>query len=257
MALQRHSFLGRLKGASPFRKWEKVLQSPQEIPTPELTGLGAEMRAWRHKIDRMGAAVETEMLSRVTAVDGIDRPDQCDWAERSGPWHHAVRPRAHVNLASPTEIGSGVKLFHDANYADMSLRQDRVPSHVTGSTYGLVMEIYRFDGSFVSLVQDLPDAALKGLTLNHFIAVHLNIECEQEIEVYSRLNVQHGPNMEQIVRQVAIDGNRGVAEFDLAYAKINEKRLEKAWIDLIFESPEMNRVALWDMVMVRAPRADI
>jgi hypothetical protein len=41
----------------------------------------------------------------------------------------------------------------------------------------------------------------------------------------------------------------------LAYSIINEKRVEKAWIDLIFEGPEMNQVILRDLTFTRRPRA--
>jgi hypothetical protein len=120
-----------------------------------------------------------------------------------------------------------------------------------------VLEVYRFDGSFVSFVHDLPPEAIAGLTLNHFIAVDIRAEREQPIEVYARLNVQHGPNVEQMVRQVDFKGDGGRAEFDLAYTKINERRIEKAWLDLILEGPEMTRIAIWDVVVMRAPRADV
>jgi len=257
MAFQTQGLLGRFGWRAPLRRWERALQAPTELPTDDLQDMGSQMRHFRGEVDQMWARIQTELLSRHGGVDGIDRPDQCDWAARSGPWQSVVRPRGHVDVASPTEIGGGVTLFHDATQADMCLRQDAVPAHIKGPLFGLVLEVYRFDGSFLSLVQDLPDAALQGLTLNHYLAVHLRVEHEHPIEIYARLNVQHGPNTEQIVRQVNIDGDRGTAEFDLAYTKINEKRLEKAWIDLILESPQMNRVALWDMVMLRAPRADI
>ena len=52
-------------------------------------------------------------------------------------------------------------------------------------------------------------------------------------------------------------GEIALAEFDLAYTKVNERRIEKAWLDLILEGPEMNRIAILDMVMSRAPRADV
>ena len=74
---------------------------------------------------------------------------------------------------------------------------------------------------------------------------------------YARLNVQHGPNVEQLVREVEFKGEEGKAEFDLAYTRINDRRIEKAWLDLILESPEMTRIAIRDCVVLRAPRADI
>ena len=46
-------------------------------------------------------------------------------------------------------------------------------------------------------------------------------------------------------------------EFDLAYCDLNEKRIEKAWLDLIFEGPAMNQITLRDVTMCRYPRAEI
>ena len=46
-----------------------------------------------------------------------------------------------------------------------------------------------------------------------------------------------------------------MVEFDLGYSKINEKRVEKIWLDLIFEGPEMNQIILRDVTLTRRPRA--
>ncbi len=256
MGQDRHGFWGRLGLTSSMRRWSKAAQSPGAMSSKELRTTLSQIDDTRTELDHLAASARTELLSRAQAADGIDRPDQCDWAERSAPWRTELRPRGHVELTSPTQIGGGVTVFHDAAHADITLRQDVPPPDAQNARFGLVFEIYRFDGSFLSLVQDLPPDALVGLTLNHFIAVHLHVEREHPSEIYARLNVQHGPNTDQIVRQVDFSGDHGRAEFDLAYTKINEKRLEKAWLDLILEGPEMNRIALWDMVMLRAPRAD-
>ena len=256
MGHQMPGFLGRMGLSQSLRRWTRALQTPGDLTDRDLDQLSGQLRSLRDQVDQLAADAKSELLGRSIGPDGIDRPDQCDWADRPTPWRRAIRPRGYVNLASPTELGEGVKLFHDAALSDLSLRQEPVPADVPGAVFGLVLEVYRFDGSFVSIVQDLPDAAIQGLTLNHFISVHLRIDREQPIEVYARLNVQHGPNVEQIVRQFSFEDGKGLAEFDLAYTKINEKRLEKAWLDLILEGPEMNRIAIWDMALLRAPRAD-
>lgn len=239
-----------------LRRWQRALRVPKDLPSGELKRMNGEIRGMRDRLDAMAAQARSELLARSAPTDGMDRPDQCDWAVRPAPWRSEMRPRGVVGLNSPQPLPGGVTVFHDATHADLSLRQERAPSWAVGAQFGLVLEVYRSDGSFVSFVQDLPGEALVGLTRNHFISVHLQADREQPVEIYARLNIQHGPNVEQLVRQVEFTDTKGVAEFDLAYSKINEKRLEKAWLDLIVEGPKMTRLALWDMVILRAPRAD-
>jgi len=240
-----------------LRRWQRALRLPGDLPSGELKRMNGDLRGLRDRLDAMAAQARSELLGRRSSSDGIERPDQCDWAVRPAPWRAEMRPRGVVGLNSPQPLPGGVTVFHDATHADLSLRQDRAPSWAEGAQFGLVLEVYRSDGSFVSFVQDLPPAALQGLTRNHFVSVRVQADREQPVEIYARLNIQHGPNVEQMVRQLDFDGPRGVADFDLAYSKINEKRLEKAWLDLIVEGPKMTRLALWDMVILRAPRADI
>ena len=248
---------GGLGLGQTLKRWQRGLRAPGELPSSELSKMAEDMRGLRDRLDVMSAQARSELLTRSSGtMDGIERPDQCDWAVRPAPWSAEMRPRGVVGLASPQPLAGGITVFHDATSAEFSLRQERAPDWVVGPQFGLVLEVYRSDGSFISFVQDLPSSALVGLTRNHFISVRLTADREQPVEIYARLNVQHGPNQEQIVRQIEFDGTEGTAEFDLAYSKINEKRLEKAWLDLIIEGPKMTRIALWDMVMLRAPRAD-
>ncbi|WP_224816538.1 DUF6478 family protein [Hasllibacter sp. MH4015] len=239
-----------------LKRWQRALKSPSTLSSGDLRRMSGDMTGMRDRLDNMAAKARSELQARTIGDDGIDRPDQCDWSVRPAPWTSEMRPRGVVGLNSPQPLPGGITLFHDATYAEMSLRQERAPTSVRGAQFGLVLEVYRSDGSFVSFVQDLPAEALVGLTRNHFVSVRITADREQPVEIYARLNIQHGPNVEQLVRQVEFDGETGQAEFDLAYSKINEKRLEKAWLDLIVEGPKMTRVALWDMVMLRAPRAD-
>jgi hypothetical protein len=83
------------------------------------------------------------------------------------------------------------------------------------------------------------------------------IETERPIEIFARLNVRHGPNSDQIVREIPPTDGPATVEFDLAYTKMNEKRVEKAWIDLIFEGPQFNQITLRDMTLSRRPRAEV
>ncbi|MGI9370572.1 MAG: DUF6478 family protein, partial [Ruegeria sp.] len=46
-------------------------------------------------------------------------------------------------------------------------------------------------------------------------------------------------------------------DFDLAFANLNEQRIEKIWLDLIFSNPQMNHIYLRDVTLCRHHRADL
>ena len=87
--------------------------------------------------------------------------------------------------------------------------------------------------------------------------VNLIIEVEKSIEIFARLNIKHGPNTEQLMLELPLGESEVMVEFDLGYSDINEKRVERMWLDLIFESPEMNQVTIRDLTFCRYPRAEI
>ena len=107
------------------------------------------------------------------------------------------------------------------------------------------------------MVLDLPQEAKDGLKRTHILQLGTLVEVEKPLEIFARLNIQHGPNTEQLVREFPSGAREGVVEFDLAYADMNEKRVDKLWIDLIFENPQMNQITLRDLTFSRRPRAQI
>jgi predicted transposase YdaD len=119
------------------------------------------------------------------------------------------------------------------------------------------MDVFQFDGSFLSLVLELPEEAVEGLKLTHLIRLDAIVEMEKPLEIFARLNIKHGPNVEQVVRELPLNEEEVKVEFDLAYTKLNEKRVERIWVDLIFEGPEMNQVILRDVTFSRRPRAEL
>ena len=107
------------------------------------------------------------------------------------------------------------------------------------------------------MLEDLPDEAARGLRQKHLLRMDVIVEMEKPLEIFARLNIKHGPNVEQIVRELPLNEEEVMVEFDLAYSKMNEKRVERLWVDLIFEGPEMNQVILRDVTFSRRPRAEL
>ena len=122
------------------------------------------------------------------------------------------------------------------------------------------MDVFRFDGSFLSLVVELPEDSVQGLERRHIVRMTTVVEAEKPLEIFARLNIKNGPNVEQIVRELPINATEADevnVEFDLAYTKMNEKRVERMWLDLIFEGAQMNQILLRDLALTRRPRAEI
>ena len=117
-----------------------------------------------------------------------------------------------------------------------------------------------FTGSFLSISVDLPQPALDGLTRSHIIRLTPTLSVERPMSIYARLNVGHGPNTDELLRHMGDltpgPSQDAVIEFDLYYVEMNEKRLHKIWLDLIFEAPQMNAVVLRDLFLSRHLRAE-
>ena len=161
------------------------------------------------------------------------------------------------SVQTKSMLGREVTLFHDCEFSELTLRQIRNVHEEDLAPYGLRMDVFQFDGSFLSLVLDLPHEAVSGLKRTHLVRIDCIIEMEKPIEIFARLNVRHGPNTEQIVRELPLQDKQTMVEFDLAYSKLNEKRAEAAWVDLLFEGPDMNQVTIRDLTFTRRPRADL
>jgi hypothetical protein len=185
------------------------------------------------------------------------KPARTDWSWRLQLWRGALPFKGMSSVSSKTMLGDEVTVFHDCHISKLTLRQLRNNREEDLTPYGLRMDVFRFEGSFLSLVLKLPDSATDGLLKRHLIRMDAIIETEKAFEIFARLNVWHGPNTEQIVHELPLDDGKVVVEFDLAYTNLNERRVESMWVDLIFEGPEMNQVTLRDVTFSRNPRADL
>ena len=166
-------------------------------------------------------------------------------------------------MAAPppgARVAADTAVWHDCPAAAAVLRQ--VPGLGSAAPFGLQIDTLGFAGSYLSLSLDLPPEAAKGLTRAHIIRLTLALTVERPIDVYARLNIGHGPNTDDMLLHVgrmwqSPDPIRRAVEFDLHYVEMNERRLERLWLDLIFEAPLMNAATIHDLVLSRHPRAQL
>ncbi|MFV0493181.1 MAG: DUF6478 family protein [Pseudorhodobacter sp.] len=255
MAKGRDSFIDRLRHRASLRHWRKVAETTPDLDIKALRHFRGEARALRRHLDRVIHHAEYRLALPMIGSNALRRPMGTDWIWRPMLWQGPIPVPGVASAESRAEICQGTTLFHDCRHSELTLRQIRNTREADLAPFGLRMDVFRFDGSFLSLVLDLPDEAVAGLRLNHILRLDVIVELEKPLEIFARLNIKHGPNIEQVARELPLNSGEVMVEFDLAYTRMNERRVERLWVDLIFEGPEMNQIILRDLNLSRRPRA--
>ncbi|MDT8858077.1 DUF6478 family protein [Paracoccaceae bacterium Fryx2] len=240
-----------------LRRWGRLADGAKAVDLESLRGLRGRARQLRRQLDRVIHVAEDRLALPVIGSNAIRKPMGADWVWRPDLWRGAIPVPGFSSVPGKAQVCDGATIFHDCRRSELTVRQIRNTRNADLAPFGFRMDVFRFDGSFLSLVIDLPDAAVQGLKLKHLIRLDAIVEMEKPLEIFARLNVKHGPNVEQVVRELPLRDEEVMVEFDLAYTKMNEKRVEKIWVDLIFEGPEMNQIILRDVTFSRRPRAEL
>jgi len=227
------------------------------MPLSQLRHLRQRALQMRSRIDRVLFIADERLTLPRIGSKAFHKPLHSDWAWRPELWRGPITPPGVAAATTKQGFGEEVTLFHDCRISELTVRQVRNTREADVAPFGLRMDVFNFDGSFLSLVVNLPEGAVRGLKRRHLMRMTAVVETERPLEIFARLNVRHGPNTEQLVRELPLGQGEIVVEFDLAYSNLNEKRVERAWVDLIFEQPSMNQVILRDVTFSRRPRADL
>ena len=224
----------------------------------DLRGIRGEARAMRRQIDRLIHEADHRLGLPALGAALPRAPLGSDWVWRGDAWRGPLAQPGGVALAARTAISDDLALYHDCPLGEISVRQARNADRSHRAPYGLAMEVLGFRGSFLSLAVGLPDAAVDGLKARHVLRLDAIVDADRPLRAFARLNVKHGPNIAQMVSDLAVvPGAETLAEFDLAYAGLDDSRIERAWLDLIFNDAAMTRILLRDVVVSRRPRAEL
>lgn len=240
-----------------LRSWRRAARKAETTNLSVLRQQRNLARQLRTHLDRLIHVADGRLALPRIGSTSFPRPHGTDWAWRPELWRGPLATPGVSSAPTKTKLGDEVTLFHDCEFSELTLRQLRNLREEDLAPYGLRMDVFRFDGSFLSLVIDLPRDVTDGLTRAHLIRVDAIVETEKPLEIFARLNIRHGPNTEQIVRELPLNDSDIMVEFDLAYSRLNEKRIERVWLDLIFEGPDMNQIVIRDLTFCRFPRAAI
>lgn len=257
MSERINSLLDRAFHKRVLRRWNKLVDRAEAADLSTLRKMRSRAREIRRRLDEVLHIADARLTLPLVGTNAIVKPLHSDWAWRPQLWRGPVSPPGIAAVQTRMTLGGEATVFHDCTITELTFRQIRNAREEDLAPFGLRMDVFRFDGSFLSLAIDLPAEAVEGLQRRHLLRLSMVVEMEQPLEIFARLNVRHGPNTEQIVRELPLNEVETMVEFDLAYTNMNEKRVERAWIDLIFENPEMNQIVIRDLTLARRPRAEI
>ena len=178
---------------------------------------------------------------------GLGAPSfgRCGAPPGPAPWCKAVRASRRIPRCF---LMVGTALLFSSNFVMTSRK---------ASPYGVALELFQFDGSFLSLAIDLPDSLCGTFAKDKLIGLSGAIFAERATGFTVRLNIKHGPNTEQLIQAHDLNWSNIGVEFDLEHLKINVNRVEKIWLDLVFETPNFNRISLTDLAFSKRPRGEI
>ena len=257
MAKKINSLIEKIAQRRAMRRWSKFSRWAKDLDLDNLRNLRTRARNLKRPLDDLIHVADSRLMLPLIGANTIMPPHNSDWAWRPEIWRGPVNPTGISAAQSKAKLGNEATVFHDCNISELTLRQVRNRRKEDLAPFGLQMDVFKFDGSFLSLVLDLPDESVQGIKKNHLLRLDAIIEMEKPLEIFVRLNIKHGPNTEQMVRELPLHESEVMVEFDLAYTNLNEKRAERIWVGLIFEGPQMNQIILRDITFSRRPRAEL
>ncbi|SMX30710.1 DUF6478 family protein [Actibacterium lipolyticum] len=257
MAGKLDSLMERMGGQRALRRWSRAAEKAGAQDLSALREQRTHARLVRRQLNKVLHIADERLTLPAVGSKAIQMPMGSDWGYRPDVWRGALFPAGHAPVPSKAKLSDEATVHHDCNVCEIAVRQVRNTRAEDLAPFGLQLDVFRFEGTFLSLAIDLPKEASEGLQRRHIVRLEAIVELEHSLEIFARLNVKHGPNTEQIVREMPLGDVKAVVEFDLAYSEVNEKRVESMWLDLILKGPQMNQITLRDVSLSRRPRAEL
>ena len=256
MLFAPHGIIGRFLHRRAIARWKAAIGQAGDVDLGNLETQSQMAQKMLRQVRDFQTEAQTRLMLPRPGSTTFPRPSGTDWSWRPKAWRVAIEQGGIAPARPKDSLTDEVLIFHDCKRGEISLRQTRNLREIDLSPYGLDLEVFHFDGSYMSLVIEIPASSCEGLKKRHLVRLSTHIERERPTKIYARLNVKHGPNTEQILLTLP-DTEDAMLEFDLAYSQLNEKRAERMWLDLMIEDPVMNKITFRDLNFSRYPRAEI
>ncbi len=257
MAINPDGIIGRFLHQRALIRWTDAARNAADAELATLRTQRQQARQLRTPLQELTYIADTRLALPRTGSNTFARPAGTDWAWRPQLWRGALPGRGIAPARNKAKLGHELTVFHDCPSGEVAVRQVRNNRDDDLAAFGITVEVFSFAGNFLSLALDVPPGVCDGLRKRHVIQLAVTLDREAPIRIFARLNIKHGPNTEQVLETLPDDQAETIVEFDLGHSQLNEKRVERMWVDLMFENPQMNQITLRDLNICRCPRAEM
>jgi len=250
-----HGRIGRFFHRRMLARWKKAASQVQETDLATLDVQERMAHQILRDVRKFKVAADAKLAMPRADIQTLPKPPGTDWAWRPALLQTHFPDIGRAPALPKDSLTNEVVIFHDCKAAQIAMRQTANTREIDLNPYGLTLEVFQFDGRYLSIVVEVPPASCENLKRNHLIRLAALITRERPTRIEARLNVKHGPNTEQILLTLPDETDDTTVEFDLAYSGLNESRAERMWIDLLIADPAMNKITFHDLNLCRYPRA--
>ncbi len=238
-----------------MRRWTRAASEVAHLDAPGLKDLQRQANRLSRRLTHVLHAAEARLADPLAPPANLSLPTHTDWTWLPTLCTGPIHPVGIAQLENATRLCPDAAIFHDCPCAEITLRQSRASQ--TSAPFETTLDILGFQGSYLSLALDLPNDALAGLTHRHIFSLTAALTTERDLDIYARLNLRHGPNVDRVTCKLDANAGPQTVDFDLATTEVDDTRMNHVWIDLLFEAPAYNRITLQSAALTRRPRAEV
>lgn len=237
-----------------MKYWKAVRENAETANLEELRDIKARSSELHESVVQALNIANERLILPKLGSNAMRSPADATWEYRPDIWRGPVHPIGIAAAKNKTKIGPSAVLFHNCPLSELTVRQVRNEREEDLAPYGLRLDVFRFEGNFLSISLEMPSETVKSLTKGHILRLDTEIQTEKPLESFVRLNIKSGPNVEHHVIEMTQETTE--AEFDLSEMRFFENRLERIWVDMIFEGPQMNEITIRDLTFSRRNRSE-
>ncbi len=239
------------------RPWQRAAKKVHSLPLKKLRPLVKDAKIMRSRLGNFISAGEQRLARPRINSNNFRHPPDADWQWRPSLWRFQVPDTWQNTAVDGARLSKDMSLFHDSDINEITIRQIRNTRDIDLAPFGVLIDVLEFSGQYLSYSINIPQSALDSLHKNHLICYSHMLVCEAPLDFYLRLNIEHGPNREELIQDFRSHKEELSVEFDLSETNVNPQFIKKAWLDVVFVGVRMNMIAIRDTTLSRCPGAQV